>query len=50
MRTTLSDDIGPVTFFLDIVELQCTSADGIEAALETCLTKLRFTNEFLNEC
>ena len=50
MRTTLSGDIGPVTFFLDFVELQCTSADGIEAALETCLTKLGFTNEFLKEC
>ena len=41
--------VGPVTFFLDIVELVSTTAEGIEQALRNCLTSHGLTVEFLRE-
>jgi hypothetical protein len=42
-------DVGPVTFFLDIVELSSTNSDGIVLALTDCLTAIGFTEEFLRD-
>ena len=38
-----------VTFFLDLVELNATDANGIVAALMQCLVGHGFTEEFLRE-
>ena len=40
---------GPVTFFLDIVELSATNADSILNALLTCLTAHGFCEDFFKE-
>ena len=37
LRTTFDEDVGPVSFFLDIIELSSTTAEGIETALLECL-------------
>lgn len=50
IRTVLCHDAGPVTFFLDIVELSQTISDGIVSALNQCLTAHGFTDVFLAEC
>jgi len=50
MRATLEEEIGPVTFFLDIVVLSNTTAERIELALVNCLSKHGFDFEFLKEC
>lgn len=48
VRATFDCNVGPVTFFLDIIELHSTTADGIEAELLKCLTGYDgFTEEFL---
>lgn len=40
----------PTTFFLDLVELQSTNAEGITEALLNCLLGHGLDNAFLNEC
>ena len=40
-------DVGPVTFFLDLVEIEATDANGIVAALMHCLVSHGFSEEFL---
>lgn len=37
VRATVDIDVGPVTFFLDLVEIEATDANGIVAALP-CVT------------
>ena len=37
VRATFDEDVGPVTFFLDILSLPSTTADGIEMSLLQCL-------------
>jgi len=49
VRTTFDNTVGPITFFLDIVELSSTTAEGIEQALLDCLTGHGLTVEFLRE-
>lgn len=49
IRATLDQEVGPVTFFLDIVELSSTTADSIELALLQCLASHGFTNEYLTQ-
>jgi len=39
LRATFDERIGPVTFFLDIIELSSTTAEGIETALLDCLAR-----------
>ena len=50
IRTTLNDEAEPLTFFLSIVALNSTTADGIVAALLSCLNKEGFSNDLLTEC
>ena len=50
IRTTLNDEAEPLTFFLSIVTLNSTTADGIVAALLSCLNKEGFSNDLLTEC
>lgn len=47
VRATFNEEIGPVTFFLDIVELSGTTADAIESALLKCLKDHTFHDHFL---
>jgi hypothetical protein len=47
MHAVCDIDVGPVTFFLDIVELGSTNYDGIVLALTDCLTANGLTEEFL---
>jgi len=49
VRATVDIDVGPVTFFLDLVELQATDANAIVAALMHCLVSHGFSEEFLKE-
>ena len=37
VRATFDEDVGPATFFLDILSLPSTTADGIEMSLLQCL-------------
>ena len=46
-QSSFDIDVGPVTFFLDIVELGSTNSDGIVLALTDCLTANGLTEEFL---
>ena len=50
VRTTLDENVGPITFFFDILELPGTTADDIELALMNCLYANGFTDAYLNEC
>ena len=51
LRATINNLIGPVTFFLDIVELESTTADGIVHALLQCLNEThKLSDVFLTEC
>ena len=50
IRATFDVDVGPVTFFLDIVSLPATTADGIEMSLLDCLNANGFSDEYLSEC
>lgn len=47
LRSTFNVEVGPVTFFLDCIELADTTADGIELALLNCLGSHGLNNEFL---
>ena len=47
LRTTFDEGVGPVTFFLDIVELCRATAEGIEDALLKCLNEHGLTSDFL---
>ena len=47
LRTTFDDSTGPVTFFLDIIELSSTTAEGIEKALLDCLHGHGLTVDYL---
>lgn len=49
IRTTFDEVVGPVTFFLDIVELSSTTAEGIEVSLLKCLADHGVTSDFLHE-
>ena len=49
IRATFDADVGPVTFFLDMVELHATDANEIVAAVLQCLAGHGFTEEFLKE-
>jgi hypothetical protein len=49
VRAVFDIDVGPVTFFLDIVELGSTNSDGIVLSLTDCLTANGFTEEFLRD-
>lgn len=49
VRAVFDIDVGPVTFFLDIVELGSTNSDGIVLALTDYLTANGFTEEFLRD-
>uniref|UniRef100_A0A8C8RZV8 E3 SUMO-protein ligase KIAA1586-like n=1 Tax=Pelusios castaneus TaxID=367368 RepID=A0A8C8RZV8_9SAUR len=49
LRTTFDVHVGPVTFFLDLVELGSNDADGVVLALLQCLTAHGFTEEFLKD-
>jgi len=49
VQATFDVDVGPVTFFLDLVELNATDANGIVASLLQCLVGQGFTEEFLQE-
>jgi len=49
MRTTYDDCVGPVTFFLDVIELHSTTAEGVEQALLACLTSHGLTVELLKD-
>lgn len=49
VRAAFDRKVGPVTFFLDIVELTATNSDGIKSALLQCLRSHGLTDEFLNE-
>ena len=49
LRSTFNGEVGPVTFFLDCIELADTTADGIELALLNCLGSHGLNNEFLAE-
>jgi len=49
IRATLDENVGPVTFFLDLIEMHSTDANGIVAALMQCLIAHGFTEEFLKE-
>ncbi len=50
LRTTFDEAVGPVTFFLDIVELSRGTAEGIESALLKCLTEHGLNNDLLRAC
>ena len=50
VRATFDHDVGPVTFFLDILSLPATTADGIEMSLMQCLNANGFSDEYLREC
>ena len=39
MRTTFDDNVGPITFFLDIVELSSTTTESMENDLLKCLVE-----------
>jgi hypothetical protein len=49
LRTTFDEQVGPVSCYLDLIELSSTTAEGIESALLTCLAKHGFTDEYLYE-
>lgn len=49
LRVTFDEVVGPVTFFLEIVELSATTAEGIEAMLLQCLNVHGITDEFLKD-
>jgi len=49
VRATFDADVGPVTFFVDMVELHATDANEIVAAVLQCLAGHGFTEEFLKE-
>mgnify|MGYP003423545848 FL=1 len=48
IRTSF-DGMQPVTFFLDLVELQCFNAASITLSLLQCLNKHGFSDEFIKE-
>lgn len=50
LRTTFSEQIGPVTFFLDIVCPSNTTADGIITALLQCMKTHGLTEEVITDC
>jgi len=47
MHAVVGDAVSPLTFFLDIVELQGTAAPNIYEAIVMCLKKHGFSDEFL---
>lgn len=47
MRTNFDENVGPVIFFLDVVELSSTTAEGIEYTLLKCLSDRGFSEDFL---
>ncbi|KAF3833310.1 hypothetical protein F7725_026975 [Dissostichus mawsoni] len=49
LRTSV-DSSEPVTFFLDLLELESTTADGIISQLLNCLQKYGLDDAFLKEC
>ena len=49
VRATFDADVGPVTFFVDMVELHATDANETVAAVLQCLAGHGFTEEFLKE-
>uniref|UniRef100_A0A8C8SR57 Uncharacterized protein n=2 Tax=Pelusios castaneus TaxID=367368 RepID=A0A8C8SR57_9SAUR len=49
LRTTFDANIGPVTFFLDLVELGSNDDDGVVLALLQCLAEHGFMEEFLKD-
>jgi len=49
LRTTFDQEIGPVTFFLDLVPLSDATATGIFTALIDCLHKHRLDDDVLGE-
>lgn len=50
IRTTLNENVGPVTFFLDLVSLPATTSEAIESALLSCLNGHGLTHEILSDC
>jgi len=50
VRATFDENVGPITFSFDILELPGTSADDIELALMNCLYANGFTDAYLSEC
>jgi hypothetical protein len=48
-RTTVDEAVGPVTFFLDVVELDDTTAGGIASHLLKCLSTYGLSEEYLVE-
>lgn len=49
VRATFNEQIGPVTFFLDMVELGATTAAGVEKSLVACLSGHGLTVEHLKD-
>jgi hypothetical protein len=49
VRATFDVIYGPITFFLNIVELSCTNADSIREELMKCIISHGLTEEFLKE-
>jgi len=49
IRTTLDVSVGPITFFLDIVQLDRTTSDAITDALCTCLDKHKLCTSILEQ-
>ena len=47
MRAVVGDAVSPLTFFLDIVELQGADARNIYEAIVICLKKHEFSDELL---
>lgn len=50
VRATFDEDVESVTFFLPILSLPATTADGIEMSLMQCLNANGFSYEYLHEC
>ncbi len=49
LRTSVNSS-EPLTFFLDLIELESTTADGISSTLINCLQKHGLDDAFLKEC
>jgi len=52
VRATLDENVGPITFFFCILEMQLpgTTADDIELALMNCLHANGFMDAYLSKC
>ena len=48
-RSTLDVAYGPITLFMNLIELSETNAEGITGSLLECLRKFGFTQEMLLE-